>query len=424
LKIGKTKYLLIGAILLSVVLVLPVVSGCAPKAAPPPKEKIATYLSLSDYTGPIAGLAVPGDMGCQDMFKEISEKGVDGVKVNFIGVDTRYDVARGVSAYKRYRTEPKLLVMNPFSTATAKAIAPMTAKDKVIQLATLDGEFQAFPGWGFTWGVIYQNGFGATINFILEDWKAKGKSGTPVIGYMAWDSAFGKEPLRGGKEYAEKLGVKLLPPEFFPTGAPDHSVWLQRLAGGGANYIIISGVDPTPSNIMRDAYKLGLTKTIQFVDATYWGPSEAVGIKLHPEATEGCWMISYYLRGDEAWSHPLASYMVPKYRGATVAEFRKTTAANYVSGFEWALAYQEGLKRALKAVSYDKLSGEAMKTAYESLTGLDITQGITGPCTYSPTNRQFCDVVKFYAVKSGKEVPLTGWTKAPDCVSLYDWGKK
>jgi len=422
LKMSKGKYLLFGAILLSVLLALPAISACAPKAAP--KEKVISYLSLGDYTGPIAGLNVPADVGCGDMFKEINATGgVDGVKVNFVGVDTRYDTARGVSAYKRYRTEPKLLVVNAISTPFGKAIFPMTMKDKVVQLAPGDGEAQAKIGWVFPWGVCYQNAFGATIDFILKDWQAKGKTGSPIIGYMSWDSAYGREPLRGGKEYAEKLGVKLLPSEFFPTGAPDHSVWLQRLAAGGANYIIIGGVDPTPSNILRDAYKLGLTKTIQFVDSTFWGPTEAVGVKLHPEATEGSWVNSYYLRGDECWNHPLAAKMVPKYRGMTIAEFRKTTAANYVTGMVWALVYQEGAKRALKAVGYDKLTGEDMKTAYESLTGLDIGQGLVSPITYSPTNRQGTDSTRFYVIKGGKEVPLTGFVKVPDCVALHDWSK-
>lgn len=421
---SKKIYLLIGAILLCAALVLPAVSACAPAAAPPPKEKVISYLSLGDYTGPIAGLNVPADNGCEDMFKEINAAGgVDGVRVNAVFVDTRYDVARGVSAYKRYRTEPKLLVVNAISTAFGKAIYPLTMKDKVVQLAPGDGEAQAKIGWVFPWGVCYQNAFGATIDFILKDWKAKGKTGVPTIGYMSWDNAYGREPLRGGKEYAEKMGVKLLPPEFFPTGAPDHTVWLKRLAEGGANYIMIGGVDPTPSNILRDAHKLGLTKTIQFVDTTFWGPTEAVGIKLHPEATEGCWINSYYLRGDEVWSHPLALKMVPKYRGKSVDEFRKTTPANYVTGMVWALVYQEGAKRALKAVGYDKLDGEAMKAAYESLTGLDLGQGLVGPCTYSPTNRQGSDVTRFYQVQKGKEVAISGWVKVPDCVALHDWSK-
>jgi branched-chain amino acid transport system substrate-binding protein len=423
-KMRKGKYLLFAAILLVAILALPAISACAPGAAPPPKEKVITYLSLADYTGPIAGLNVPADMGCEDMFKEINATGgVDGIQCNFIGVDTRYDTARGVSAYKRYRTEPKLLVVNAISTAFGKAIMPMTAKDKVVQLAPGDGEAQAKIGWVFPWGVCYQNAFGATIDFILKDWKDKGNAGSPVVGYMCWDSAYGREPLRGGAEYAAKLGVNLLPPEFFPTGAPDHTVYLTRLAQGGAQYIIIGGVDPTPSNILRDAYKMGLTKTIQFVDSTFWGPAEAVGVKLHPEATEGCWVCSFYTRGDEAWQHPLALKMVPKYRGVSVDEFRKTTAANYVTGMVWALAYQEAAKIALAAVSYDKLDGEAMKTGYESLTGMDIGQGMEGPITYSPTNRQGTDVVKFYQVQNGKLVDISGWVKVPDCVALHDWSK-
>jgi branched-chain amino acid transport system substrate-binding protein len=423
-KMSKGKYLLFGAILLVAVLALPAISACAPGAAPPPKEKVVTYLSLADYTGPIAGLNVPADLAADDMFKEINAKGgIDGVKVNFIGVDTRYDTARGVSAYKRYRTETKLVLVYAISTAVAKAIRPMNMKDKVAQFVTGDGEAQAFIGWTFAIGPVYQNAFGATLDFILKDWKKKGNPGVPTIGYMSWDNAYGREPLRGGKEYAEKLGVKLLPPEFFPTGAPDHTVFLTRLAGGGAQYIIIGGVDPTPSNILRDAYRMGLTKTIQFVDSTFWGPDEAVGIKLHPEATEGCWVNSFYPRGDEAWLHPLAAYIVPKYRGKSVEEFRKGTAAIYVTGLSRGLNFQAAVARALKDVGYEKLDGEAVKRGYESLTGVDISQGLLEPCTYSPTSRQGNDVVKFYQVQKGKAVDISGWVKVPDTVALYDWSK-
>jgi hypothetical protein len=219
------------------------------------------------------------------------------------------------------------------------------------------------------------------------------------------------------------MGVNLLPPEFFPLGAADHTVWLSRINNAGADYCIIGGVDPTPSLILRDAMKLGLNETIQFVDATYWGPTEAVGVKTHPEATEGAWVISFYLRGDEAWSLPLAQEMIPKYQGKSVDEFRKVMASHYLTGMGWALVYQEALKRAIQDVGYQDLDGEAMKKAYESLNGTDVTQGIQGLNTYSPTSRQGSDTVKFYQIKGGKEVAISDWTKVPDCVSLHDWSE-
>ena len=96
-------------------------------------EKYVSYLSLADYTGPIAGLNVPADMGCEDYFKYLNERGgVQGIKVKFIGVDTRYDVARGVSAYKRYRRVHKLLVANAINTGLGKALVPLVKRDKVL----------------------------------------------------------------------------------------------------------------------------------------------------------------------------------------------------------------------------------------------------------------------------------------------------
>jgi len=376
------------------------------------KEKFVTYLSLADYTAAIAGLNVPADMGCEDYIKELNSKGgVDGVKVKFIGVDTRYDVARGVSAYKRYRTEPKLLVANAIGTPIGKAVAPLATKDKLVTLVPGDGEFQANLGRIFVWGPTYQDSFAATIDWLLADWKKKGKTGIPKLGYISWDNAYGKEFLRGGKEYAEKMGVALAPPEFFPPGSLDHTVYLTRLAKAEVNYIFVGGVDPTPTNVIRDAHKLGLTKTIQFF-CDYWGPT-SLGVHLHPEALEGTVIVSYYLRGDDARKHPLANLWV-KYGRGKLEDMNEV----YTIGMSWAMTFEAALKIALKEVGYKKLDGEVIYQTYQKLTGVE-RAGLQGPCAYSPTSRRGSLEVRFYQVRAGKIVSISGWIKAPDAVSLH-----
>ena len=100
----KTLFVFV-AILMSIAIALPLVN-CTPKA--PSQEKFVTYLSLSDLTGPGAGMVVPIVEAIGFAFDDLNSKGgVKGVKVNSIVVDTRYDTARTVSAYKRYRTEPR-----------------------------------------------------------------------------------------------------------------------------------------------------------------------------------------------------------------------------------------------------------------------------------------------------------------------------
>jgi len=375
-------------------------------------EKQVTYLSLADYTAAIAGLNVPADMGCEDYIKDLNSRGgVDGVKIKFIGVDTRYDVARGVSAYKRYRTEPKLLVANAISTPLGKAVAPLATRDKIVQLVPGDGEFQANLGRIFAWGPTYQDSFAASIDWILSDWKAKGKPGTPKLGYISWDNSYGREFLRGGKEYADRKGVFIATPEFFPTGALDHTVYLNRLAKAEVNYIFVGGVDPTATNVIRDAHKLGLTKTIQFI-CDYWGPT-SLGARLHPEALEGAVVVSYYLRGDDARKHSLANLWT-KYGRGKLEDMNEV----YTIGMSWAMTFEAGLKIALKQVGYKKLDGEAMYQAYQKLTGVE-RAGLQGPCAYSPTSRRGSWEVRYYQVRGGKINSISGWIKAPDAVSLH-----
>jgi branched-chain amino acid transport system substrate-binding protein len=387
--------------------------GICPSLA---QEKYVTYLSLADYTGAIAGLNVPADQGVEDYITELNNVrgGVEGVKIKFIGVDTRYDVARAVSAYKRYRNEPKLLVMNTIGTPLAKAIAPLAAKDKVIQLTAGDGEFEVKKSRIFLWSPSYQDCFGAAVDWMIGDWKAKGKSGMPKIGFIGWDNPMGKEFLKGGKEYVERTGCPFLKPEFFPPGALDHTVYLTRLANGGANYIFASGVDPTPTNVIRDAHKLGLTRSIQFVN-DFWGPTEPVGVRAHPDVLEGTVITSYYIRGGEAKNHPLAQLWA-KYRKKPLADMNET----YVCGMIWILDFEEALRIALKEVPYEKLDGDVIFKAYQKLAGFH-RQGLAGPNAYSPTSRRGSRDLKFYRVKDARVVPITGWIKAPDAVSLYNW---
>ena len=412
----RTLSVLSGIVLLSLlVAVTPFASGCAPKPAVE-VEKVVTYLGLSDLTGATAGSKVDAEKCAGAYVKYLNEKGgIEGIKVNHIVVDTRYDTARTVAAYKRYRGEPKLLWVQPPGTDAARVLAPLWESDKVVGYVAPDGYFQAFQGWMFLWGPAYQDAFAAMLDWAVADWKAKGKPGMPKVGHIGWDNAYGREPLQGGTEYAEKLGVTMLPPEFFPTGILKHDVYLTRLASAGANYIHVGGVDPAPSNVIRDAHALGLTKDIQFI-SDYWGTSEAIGIKAHPEALEGTVVLGYFLRGEDAWQHPLCE-ILEKYVDKPL---RDLPDAGPIA-MDWIIRFESGVRQALKNVSYEELDGEDMFQGLKELTGMDLNQGFTGPCTWSETERRGSRLVNFYQVKGGHVVRIQDWVEAPDAVSLHKW---
>ena len=203
----------------------------------------------------------------------------------------------------------------------------------------------------------------------------------------------------------------MLPPEFFPPGTLKHDVYLTRLAEAGANYIHAGGVDPTPTNVIRDAYALGLTKKIQFTTG-YWGPT-ALGLSIHAKKLEGIVNYSFFLRGEEARENKVVTDLWKKYRGS-LDKFNGV----YGMGMAWGMTYVDGLKAALKAVGYEKLKGDDMYKAYQRITGFE-RAGVQGPCAYAPDSRRGSLKIKMYQVKNGKIVPISGWRKTPDAVSLH-----
>lgn len=378
-------------------------------------EKYVTFLGLDDLTGPIAAQATTGALAREHFFREANEKGgVEGVKVKNIIVDCRYDTARAISAYNRYRKENKFLYVYVPSTGIAKVMYPYAERDKIVMQVPGVGEFQARLGRAFTYSPPYQDMFAASLDWAVEDWQKRGNPGKPVVGYIAWDNPFGKEHLLGGKEYVEKIGVKLLPPEFFPVGSLRHDVWLTRLAGQGVNYIFVAATDPEVSNVVRDAYALGLTKKIQFI-SDIWGTTMETGVKAHPDELEGEVIVSSYLRGDDGANHPRAS---------TWKRYTNTPPSiitSYAGGYGmFCVPLLGALRIALKDVGYEKLDGDAFYQALLKTTGLN-TEGITGPIDLSPTSRRVSRHVKFYRVTGGKIVPITDWRLCPDTVSMHKW---
>jgi branched-chain amino acid transport system substrate-binding protein len=380
-------------------------------------EKAANILFSGQLTGPGATIVVPLFQGLEDYIKEVNSKGgVDGVTVKLITTDSRYDVARSISFYQRYRRTPRLLSMIVCGTPDTYALNPLMTRDKVVLFSASSGaSLKRNPGYIFFSPPSYQDIVGADLDWILADWKKKGKSGMPTVGLMAWQGSAGKEAVNGSVQYAKKLGVKFLQPEFFPPGSLKFDTWLIRLADQGANYIIIVGTDPDPVFILRDARGLGLMKKIQFISFLF-GFMQTLGLRLvEPDLAEGAIASSYFLMGDEAVNHPSAE-LFSKYHKKPRSEMN----GMYLIGVSIGKVIEKALGMALKDVGYEKINGEAFYQALQKIQG-DVTEGMMGRVSLGPKARNMSETVKFYRVTKGKLAPIGSWRKVPDCVSLGEF---
>lgn len=406
--------LLCTAVLLLLLILLSLASSCAP-AKPKVVEKFVTMLDITDITGPAGTICYPHTIALEDNFKRINgEGGVDGVKINVISVDCRYDVARGVSAYKRYRTEPKLVFVGVDITGTTLALLEYFEKDKMCAFSPGGGVFAGRPGRVFLVFSTYQDAFAAYMDKATADWKAKGLPGEPNFAYISVDNPAGREGLNGSLEYAQQKGYKIVATEFAPVGTMDFTPFLLRLKEKGAKRIFIGDwFDPSPAMIVRDARKLGLTEDMQFC-ADVWGFTKPA-LKTFGESLEGMLVCSPFLRGVEADKSFAAEVWMGSGRG-TLEEMSEL----YLVGIISSVRLSEALRLALKEVGYEKVNGEAIFEASKKITGFD-PKGLAGPTTWSEKERRGSRTVKFYQVKGGKTVPLTDWVETPDAVSLYKW---
>jgi branched-chain amino acid transport system substrate-binding protein len=277
------------------------------------------------------------------------------------------------------------------------------------------GRFQKNPGWAFLTVIPYQNMVGAAIDWALADWKKKGKTGMPKFALMIWAGAAGNEGINGTDIYAKQKGVTWLPHVFTPPGTLKYDSWLIRFDQEGADYVLVSAVDPDQTYTIRNAHGLGLTKKIQFISGVY-GLDETVGLKMvPPESVEGTIVQSPWIMGDERLKHPFASYWTT-YQKKPLEEM----PGIYLYGVGVAKIMQETIRLTLKETGYDKFNSEAVYRVLQKLKG-DFTQGAMGPVDMSPTNRMLNPALKFYRVTNGKNVPISGWVQSPDVVSLSEY---
>ena len=403
-----------GSIFLLAAVILLVISAISSNQAVAAKKKVV-FVALTDFTGPVSGLCVPMAMGMEDYFRYINAKGgIKGVKIEFIQVDTRQDVARTISAYRRYRLKPKVMGWYTAASGPSKAIGPLVNKDKFILITNaVDGFFQAQLGRNFITGPCYQDSFASVIEWSIKDWKAKGNSGMPVMGYFGWDNTVGHEVLHGGKEYAEKRGIKLVI-ELCPQATPNHNPYLKRLEKGGANYVYLVFAEPEITVVMRDAYDLGLTKKIQFISLSQ-GATEDVSARLYPKALEGMMVNGYLIRGQDSVKNPLLIELWTKYRKKPMDEFK----GNYPNGVLVALLFSKALSKALESVDYKDLNPDEIYEAAQKLEGED-AEGLIYQIAWSKSSRRGTLYQKYYRFGTdGKMRAISDWIKTVDAIPLY-----
>ena len=323
--------------------------------------------------------------------------GINGKKLQYFWKDGEYKDDVGIAAFKSLYTQYKPQIMWGQSTGMTKALGPeIKDRYKVLYSAYTFADVAANPKenpYLFIPGPTYAEMFAVLLNYI-----AKQKPGANVAFFYS-DTEFGREPIAFGREYAKKLGLKVVAEEVTKAGGVDVTTNILNMKQKNVEFCIFQGYVNDPiAQVMKQSKDYGLK--CQFM-GTFWSTEKHLLDALGPLADEyiGVTAYSYYYQDQYPMIKKIREWI--QKHNPKGAEYRSQA---YMQVFMGTTLMIEALKRADKA---GPVTGDSLVKAFQSIKNFDVG-GLMPPVTIKGNSIPVGRIVRGNS-KTGKFDPITDW---------------
>jgi branched-chain amino acid transport system substrate-binding protein len=407
----KNKRLIITVfICLALLVVLPVVSACGPKAQPGQKLKVGI---TTPTTGPAAEKGSPMGHANLDAFEYINTElgGVAGYQVEVIWLDSKYDAAQVVTNVKRFMDEGALM----FATSSSKE---MTAAMEIANRAEFPGLvcfnapnlhrpplhiYGQTPDYGDDWTAF------ATY-YMKNIWKGSGK---PKMALHLLNNSTGYGARDAAKAAADRLGIEIVATEEHAATTTSEMESLTRVKAKNPDVLYISSTPAPTAVIIKNVSDLGMLPKLT-IGCGHASFTKVLVDIAGADKTEGVYGV-----------FPTANWGDDVPGMAKVMEYAQKLHAkdvgnlDYVTAWAQSLVMAEILKNAVKNAGYDVLakgdvnSWRALETkGIQKLSGYKVG-GLQGPVNYEAGDNRLSKSLRIFQIQKGKITPITDWLEAP-----------
>jgi len=355
-------------------------------------------------TGPDA-LVNGMSYGTHDYFTYLNQTkgGIAGNKVNALLLDGRYKLEEELKIYRRCVDQENAVVINGWSTGSAKALREQVQQDAVPFVSeTFSSEVLDPTKYPFVFiaGATYEQQ-------MLVGLRAAKNAGAKTAILMHGDNEYGRGPVNVVRKSGdiEKMGLQLVDTIEFKYDAQDLTAQLLRVKSKNPDIIYIQSSTPQTLVILRDAAKVGLPPT-KFIGNMY-NISPTIPQQLGPSA-EGFRAIQIY-----------SSYGadIPAMKEINAFKAKNEVAKQdvyYMKGwFKGKIitaAIESAIKKAGGKVPGDiKAFRKSVRDELEALKGLD-TGGITPPIDFA--NHQGSTQARIAEIRKGEYAAIGSWIDA------------
>ncbi len=271
--------------------------------------------NLIDFTGRTAVVGKEYGQAKIDAVGYINKQGgINGKKIDLLTVDYSYVVPRAIAAYKKWKSQSKVVAVQGWGTGDTEALVSFVARDQVPYFSASYSAHLTDPTgkgpktkkaapYNFPMGPSYSDGARALIQWAAADWKKKGESGAPKYVHMGDNHPYPNAPKAAGEAYAKELGFEVLPSIQYSLAPGDFKAQCLSLKNSGANYAFLANTSGSNISLLKSCTTVGVGT--QFM-SNIWGYDENV-MKAAGDASNGVvWVMGAAKWGDDVPGMKLA----------------------------------------------------------------------------------------------------------------------
>jgi branched-chain amino acid transport system substrate-binding protein len=340
-----------------------------------------TVPGIYDESGATSDVGRPTAIGSRDTIAYINENDLFDVSIDHPNNDYAYEVPQAQQYYQQYTSESSPPLIIGWGTADTEALAGTVADDEVVYVsASYSANLltEEFP-YNFFGNLDYTSQARAHLKWIADN------DPEATVGFIFSNTAFGRSPVEGGKQYAEELGLDVAPDINLPLTANSATTQLRQARNQEIDYLIHQNTSAPMRVLLEDKQDI-------YPDLTVCGLTYTVDervVQQSPDIFEGV----RYVNAFRTFQGALDSGG----RGAEIIEANferegrsmddpEVAQLNYVRGVIHALLALKGLQNAAEAGN-DVASGPNVRQGMFGIEDDDMF-GLAEPFSYAEDDRR------------------------------------
>ena len=340
-----------------------------------------TVPGIYDESGATSDVGRPTAIGSRDTIAYINENDLFDVSIDHPNNDYAYEVPQAQQYYQQYTSESSPPLIIGWGTADTEALAGTVAEDEVVYVSasySANLVTEEFP-YNFFGNLDYTSQARAHLKWIADN------DPEATVGFIFSNTAFGRSPVEGGKQYAEELGLDVAPDINLPLTANSATTQLRQARDQEIDYLIHQNTSAPMRVLLEDRQDI-------YPDLTVCGLTYTVDervVQQSPDIFEGV----RYVNAFRTFQGALDSGG----RGAEIIEANferegrsmddpEVAQLNYVRGVIHALLALKGLQNAAEAGN-DVTTGPNVRQGMFGIEDDDMF-GLAEPFSYAEDDRR------------------------------------